>query len=275
MSNVASESSGMQSAMVYLTSRSPNIRKVNSDNYSTVVYYFTGSLAISDGFVFMVSLNDFICPITWYTISTYEDNNTLNYQIGSTQYSYTIPDGNYSANDIVSLFNSTDLYLNYNIYTTYDIITNKFNFINLDNLNFSFLYTSTCFELLGFTTDIDHNSTDYELISDDQVDLAGTREIYVKSSLTTMNLDSRIGSLTSNVLAKIPVTGNNGNFIYYQNSTNFRSIVRDRNINMIEIKLEDDRGNALNLTHHYSCSIDFHVVPDRFLIYQNSLTNGN
>ncbi len=177
MSNISNESSGMQSAMVYLTSRSTNIRQVYDGNYSDIIYYFNGSLNTSDGFVFMVSLNDFICPITWYVISAYNANTTLNYQINSVQYTYTIPDGNYSANDIVDLFNSTDLYTDHNIYTIYDIITNKFFFTNLDNNNFTFLYTSTCFELLGFTTDIDHDSTDFELFSDDQVDLAGTREI--------------------------------------------------------------------------------------------------
>jgi hypothetical protein len=198
MSNISNESSGMQSAMVYLTSRSTNIRKVY-DNYSDIIYYFNGALTSSEGFVFMVSLNDMIIPVTWYVISENNDNNTLNYQINSVQYSYTIPDGNYSANDIVDLFNSTDLYNDHNITTSYDTITNKFIFTNGDNNNFTFLYTSTCFELLGFTSGIDHDSTDYELYSDDQVDLAGTREIYVKSSLSTLNLDSRIGSLTSNI----------------------------------------------------------------------------
>lgn len=273
MSNVANESSGLQSCMMYLTSKSSRILRVNSDYYSDIIYYFTGSISISDGFIFMASLHDFICPITWYTISAYNDNNTLNYQINSVQYTYTIPDGNYSANDLIDLFNSTDLFNNNSIYTSYDIITNKFIFTNQNSDNFTFLYTSTCFELLGFTTDIDHDSTDFELFSDKQVDLAGTREIYIVTSLTCLNLDSRTGSLSSNILSKIPVTGNSGNFIYYTNSTNFRTIVRDRTINKIEIRLENDKGELLPLTEHYSCSIDFHVIPDKYLLYTNSLTN--
>lgn len=262
----------MQSAMVYLTSRSTNILKVNSDNYSDIIYYFNGSYSTSSGFVFMVSLVDFICPITWYIISSYNDNNTLYYLINGVEYSYTISDGNYSANDIVTLFNSSELYTTHNIYTSYDLITNKLVFTNLSDINFTFLNTSTCLELLGFTDD-SHISTDYILFSDDQVDLAGTREIYIRTNLTCTNLDSRSGGLTSNIIAKIPISGNSYDIITYSNTSNFRTIVRDRNINKIEIRLEDDRGNLINLTHHYSCSIDLHIVPDKFLIYENALTN--
>lgn len=271
MSNISNESSGLPSSMVYLTSRSTKKFKLQSGNYSDIIYLFDGSLYLPTGFIFMVSLVDFICPITWHVIASYNENNTLYYLIDGDTYTYIILDGNYSANDIVTLFNASEIYTEHNIYTTYDVITNKFVFTNLNNINFAFLSTSTTFELLGFSDD-NHISTDYVLFSDDQVDLAGTREIYITTNLECLSLDCRAGALSNNVIAKIPVTGNSGDIITYSNISNFRTTVRDKKINKMQIRLEDDRGRLINLTHNYSVSFDFHVVPDKFLIYQNALT---
>ncbi len=272
MSSVSHESSGLQSSMIFLTTRSTNIKKVYDNNYSSVIYYFNGSISAPEGFIFLVSLNDMIIPATWYVISEHNDNNTLNYQINSHQYSYVISDGNYSISDLVDLFNSSEIYVDNGISTYFDPPTNKLIFQNENNLEFTFLYISTCFELLGFTLDIDHDSEGFILIGDDQCDVSGTREIYVKSSLNTLNLDSRIGSLSSNILAKIPVTVDSNNFIYYNNVTGYRSILKDKMINKIEISLEDDKGNLIDITHHYSCTIEIQTIPDKYLVYQNSMS---
>ena len=41
------------------------------------------------------------------------------------------------------------------------------------------------------------------------MDLSGTQEIYVKTNLHTINLDSRIGTMTSSIIAKVPVVVDN------------------------------------------------------------------
>ena len=107
------------------------------------------------------------------------------------------------------------------------------------------------------------------------MDLSGTREIYVKTNLHSINLDSRIGTMTSSIIAKVPVVVDNMNFIYYLNITQNRIILKDRTINNIQIILEDDEGNLLDLTINYSLSLDVHIMPKNFLIYSSAITNGN
>ena len=107
------------------------------------------------------------------------------------------------------------------------------------------------------------------------MDLSGTREIYVKTNLHTINLDSRIGTITSSIIAKVPVVVDNMNFIYYSNITQNRIILKDRTINNIQIVLEDDEGNLLDLTMNYSLSLDVHIIPNKMLLYTNTITNGN
>ena len=67
----------------------------------------------------------------------------------------------------------------------------------------------------------------------------------------------------------------NMNFIYYSNITQNRIILKDRTINNMQIVLEDDEGNLLDLTMNYSLSLDVHIIPNKFLTYSNTITNGN
>ena len=76
MSSVSNESSGQQSTNIHIDSSTDNKRVISVGNYSDIVYYFYGaSINVSDGFVFLISLNDAIIPVTWYVIRDYYQNN--------------------------------------------------------------------------------------------------------------------------------------------------------------------------------------------------------
>ena len=270
MSNVSNESSGQQSTNIYLTSKSNNKRVVSNGNYSDIIYNFPISVNASDGFIFLISLHDCIIPVTWYVISAYNNNNLFNYQINGVTYSYTIADGNYSVNNLVNLFNTSEIKLTNGITNSYNIINNKLTFTQTV-IDFTILATSACLDIIGLN-DIDTTSSSYILQCPNQVDLSGTREIYIKSNLHTISLDSRIGTMTSSILAKIPVTVDSHNLIYYSNITQNRSVLKDRSISRIQITLEDDEGNLLNLTQHYSLTIDVNIIPNKFLVYTSALT---
>lgn len=113
------------------------------------------------------------------------------------------------------------------------------------------------------------------------MELSGTGEIYVKTNLHTNNLDRRIGTGTSSILAKISVVLDNVNLIYYSNITQNRIILKDRTINNIQVILVDDEENLSGLTMDYGLimdydlRIDIHIIPNKFLIYSQILTNGN
>lgn len=273
MSNVANESSGQQSANIHLTSKTEYKKIISNGNYSDIVYYNEGAIHASDGFIFLIALHDAIIPVTWYVISEYNNNNTLNYQIDEDVFTFTIPDGNYSAYNIINLFNTSDIKLSNGITTSYNIINNKMTFTHT-LIDFTILSTSTCLELIGLNEGVNTSSSSFILVCPNQVDLAGTREIYIKSNLHTINLDSRIGTITSSILGKIPVVVESNNLIYYSNITQNRSILKDRIISKIQITIEDDKGVPLDLTNHYSLTIEVQITPNKFLVYEKSITNG-
>lgn len=123
---------------------------------------------------------------------------------------------------------------------------------------------STYFEILDFSSSVDYSSSSSIFLADSQSDLSGIREFYTKTNLNTLNLDSRIGTLTSNILCKIPVAVDMNNTINYMNYSGFRPVLKDKIIKKIEIALEDDKGNQLNLDHHFSYSIEIQLYPLNF-----------
>ena len=62
------------------------------------------------------------------------------------------------------------------------------------------------------------------------------------------------------------------NFINYVNITQNRKILKDRSINKIQITLKDDQGRPLDITDDYNLTIDVHIIPNKFLVYENALT---
>ena len=272
MSNISNESSGQPSADIHIDSSTDNKRVISIDNYSDIVYYFYGgSLHVSDGFVFLISLNDAIIPVTWYVISEYNQNNIFNYEVSEVSYSYTIPDGNYSVNGLINLFNASEIKTTNGITTSYSLTTNKLTFSHT-SLEFTILSASTCWKLIGLSKNVDATSTSFILTCPKQVNLSGTKAIYIKSNLHTISLDTRIGTMTSSILAKIPVVMDTYNFINYVNITQNRKILKDRSINKIQITSEDDQGRPLDITDDYNLTIDVHIIPNKYLIYENALT---
>ena len=215
----------------------------------------------------MVSVADAVIPVSWYIISEFNNNNSFDYSINDITYNYIIPDGNYTVTELQEI-----LIDNVPFTISYNSINNKFTFSHSTD-EFILLSTSTCFELIGFTENVNHSSTSQTLICDNQIDLAGTRNIYICTNLQTLNMDSRVGTVSSHILTKIPVNVNNNNLITYYNYNGFRSLLRNKLINNIRIRIEDDKGNLININNHYSISIELHVIPDKLLIFSNQLTS--
>lgn len=64
MSSVQNESSGQDSANIYITSKSVYKIVISTNNNSNIMYYFNSSTNVSDRFIFLTSLHDAIIPVT-------------------------------------------------------------------------------------------------------------------------------------------------------------------------------------------------------------------
>ena len=88
MSSVSHENSGLTSSMIYLNTRSTNIRKIYND-YPDIIFYFADNISVPSGFIFLVSVADTV-PVSWYIISEFNNNNSFDYSINDITYNYII-----------------------------------------------------------------------------------------------------------------------------------------------------------------------------------------
>ena len=224
----------------------------NQSNYNNVNAKLINPLQLKDAkHNFMVSISSFQIPISWPTISSYLNNNLFQYVLNSVTYSYTIPDGSYSANDLKSLFNSNIL-----LSVSYSKITGKFTFTH-STYNFQISNNSTCYYLIGFEN-VTYTSSALSLSSVRPIDLSGTRSIYIRSNLSTSNID-RNGQ-ESNIIDIIPIDVNNFDILRYRNLDGFRTIIKNQNIDEIMIILEDDRGNKIDINNNWEIVMEFNTI---------------
>lgn len=168
-------------------------------------------------------------------------NNTLNYQVGATNYSMTITPSQYDAYTLRTYLNAN---LQGGITVSYLQTTNQYLFSGSGS--FSLLESTTCAEQLGFRTDTRYNSdVSNQILSDGFVNLSGINAIYLYTNLAT---DNRIqNGRLAGMLDYVPVDVPFGNMVLFnnQNETHWSSVAQ-KYINSIDIVFQDGDGNVLD-----------------------------
>ena len=108
------------------------------------------------------------------------------------------------------------------------------------------------------------------------IDLSGTRKIYIRSNITTKNIDSRNGKNLSNIIDSVPVDVGNFEVLRYNNNEGFRTKINDHIINSINIILEDDNGSEIDINNHCSITLEFNkVINDNIINIDKSQIKPN
>ena len=141
---------------IYLNSKSAS-NYVN--NQISDCYFNLPSIEILQDEVAYINWKDAVIPYSFYNVNN--TNNKLNYTQNSIDYSITLINGYYNVNTLRT--NLLDL-LGVNWTIIYISKLNKYEFIHTLN-NFTFLNSSTCFELLGFKDNTSYSSTSLKLTS--------------------------------------------------------------------------------------------------------------
>jgi hypothetical protein len=170
-------------------------------------------------------------------------------QINTITNTLYISSGNYNAYQLA--FYLATLFVGGRMSVTYDVIKNKFTFVNT-TYNFKFLSAfSSCQELLGLdTNDLYNTSALKSYTSQNLINLAPIRCICLSTNLQTGCINNSQQS-EQNILCSIPVDAQPYSIITYKNSSNFRVNLYDNNFNNISIKLVDDTGLAIDLNQQY------------------------
>ncbi len=189
-----------------------------------------------------ISVIDAVIPYSFYNIN--DTNNILNYKVNSIPYSLIITKANYNINTLITYLTS-QLQPGFSI--NYSSATNKITFTH-SSLEFSFLSSSTCFELIGFEDNVTYSSTSQVLISTIGINFFTIRNLQISSSNFILNNINSVTPNKASIITSIPIDSQMGSIINYKNINDITSIIHEiHNLTNLHIQLLDQDGDLLNL----------------------------
>jgi hypothetical protein len=241
---------GIESIQIHFNSLYANT--YNNGLTSDCNFYLNNVIEIPVQHTIYLSVINASIPFSFYNIDS--TNNVLNYIINSVSYSLVITPGNYNAIQLASFFNSN---LSVGFTCTYNAIINKYTFTHT-TYDFSFLSTSTCLQMLGFSTLL--YSLSKTLTSSFCVNLQTKQCLCLVSNLDTGNI-SFCSMKSPNVLCSIPICTQPNSNIVYVNQYSFRSNLFSNVLNYIKLKLVDQDMKAINLNGvHWTCTMQIDII---------------
>lgn len=236
---------------IYLNSKSAT-NYIN--NQISDCYFNLPSIEILQDEVAYINLKDAVIPYSFYNVNN--TNNKLNYIQNSINYSLTLINGYYNVNTLKTHLLEL-LGLNWTI--NYISKLNKYEFIHTLN-NFTFLNSSTCFELLGFKNDLSYSSTSLKLTSSICCNTFTIKNIYVSSDNFILNNVDSNNHNRSNIVCSIPVRGLYNSILFYEDSSKHLVYKLDNIVNL-HVKLTDQDNNLLDMNDiHYTLTIEITIV---------------
>jgi hypothetical protein len=180
---------------------------------SNVVFPFKSILKDEDNIIqSYVTILDAQIPVSFYIVNY----SVLNYQVASTNYSITLLVGYYNANSLITEMQS-EFTKNGHSFT---ITLNSNNGILTFSTStiFSFLSTSTCSYILGFSSTI--SSSGNSLLMPFPMNLLGQTQLKICSkALPRKNFD------ILNSLAIIPISVSSYNLISWENNSSHKNLL--------------------------------------------------
>jgi hypothetical protein len=305
------QSNAMPSKILYVDSRDASIYLGNNTSYFQ--YELREKIEVPLNQRVLISLNSATIPYSFYNIRT-DINNKLKIQLENTtlvttdDFELQIDAGNY---DVYSLSTFIENFINntvlvgtnvtividynndkqkyiYNLSKTDDTIPNdeyilKFRFDDI-------VITQTPHIEMGFNqnslmtilipSSIEGVASTGQLNSTNVVDVNGSiHGIYVRTNLVSNGtLDTQSGTF-SNILSRIPINVNSGGVIFATpNNATHRSIVDLRTIDILTIRLTDERNRILDLNgldFQIAISIDFLYAERKITLPMGSLNESN
>ena len=188
-------------------------------------------------------------PHSFYTFNS--TNNKLRYLNGSGEATLiTIPEGNYSASQLMTRVNS--LQNDFILTVETPNILNKYFMAPVNSS-----HTITCineWELLGFKTAFFcTGATPKE--ADRCYHLSGLSSLLIQTNLPVSNLTSYTMSHNMSILARIPVTCAPGETIFHEQKDNFNVAVNANLINKIEVNLTDQNHNPIEISSEWDMTL--------------------
>ncbi len=195
------------------------------------------NLLIDNKFVLYNTISIINAQITYSFYIINEYNNLLSLSTGDIYIDY----GNYNATSFIKYLSSK---LPINMTLTLDSSSGKFT-LNY-NQPFQIYESTTLYKILGIQKK-NYTSTSNKIIFDYPCNFLGSSNLYIKSNVILDNYNSSTKDYIT--LAKIPITIEPFNIVFYNNYSNSKHIIKNKNLNNIEIKIFDDDNNLVDFNN--------------------------
>jgi hypothetical protein len=120
------------------------------------------------------------------------------------------------------------------------------------NQSFQIYETTTVYKILGLEKQ-NYTSINNIIIFDYPCNFLGTKNLYIKSNIILDNFNSTTKDYIT--LSNIPVSVEPFSILLYNNYSNSKHIIKNKNLDNIEIKIFDDDNNLIDLN-----SIDWSIT---------------
>ncbi len=226
------------------------------------IFYLNEAIVAPSGYRLIIGLTNMTMPNSMFNVTS--NNNT----IVISGVTYTITEGNYSAESLATAVNTA----------ISSVGTCEFDDTGNNN-KYLFTFTAgaktideetTLTRQLGLTGQLPtHAATSYNALG--VCDLGGTTNIYIRlRNLTMNNIDSR--GQTNNIIASIVNNTNYGGYIFFVPPEVLYYQITEQNISHLDIELTDQEGKLLELNKaNFNLTLTIHYVKQRESVFRNSL----
>ena len=212
-----------------------------------------------------ISLSSLEMPYSFYNISSDLDNNTFVFKrVFLPDTTVTIPDGNYSIDDLVSTFNA-DASFSAKWSMTFSYTTGKVTLTSSDTASILVKWSeSTINKVLGYRegqndeTVTAGSSTTSPFICN----LATVHSLYIKANFAASNVQStRQGS--SSTIQKVSVDVNSGGVIYLDSRDHIQTTrISNPVVDLLQLRITDQNDRLIQLNNcNYELSLMFQIFP--------------
>ena len=233
-------------------------------NSKTADYYHNGS--ISDATYYLpninlskrerafISVKDCVIPYSFYNVNS--NNDRLDYELNSVDYSITLENGNYNVLTLKTYLLSL---LDSGFSIVYEEKTNKYTFGHT-TYDFVFKSSSTCFEILGFKDGFNYTSPSLSLTSNIQINLFTIKNLYITSDNFILNNIDSNNHNKSNIICSVPVKGIPNSIIFYSDNTK-HLIHTVNNLTSLKMSITDENGNLIEFNNlNYSITLEITIT---------------
>ena len=199
-----------------------------------------------------LSVQHAVIPYSFYNID--DNNNKLVYLVNGVTNTLLITLGNYNPYQLIT-FLQTNIS---NMTITYNSLNNKFTFIH-SLYDFSFLSTSNCLVLIGFTKE-GITSSSKTITSTNCINLQSHHCICISSNLITGSINSG-NEYDNSIICSIPIYHQPFSMITYLNHNNLKYNLYNNCFNNLRIRLTDQNNNLINLNGcNWSCTVQLEII---------------